>query len=90
MIEVRFHGRGGQGANIPFTAEAERILHEKNLLIIPDFIANTNRCWPTRMKRAMTDRRCGTIGRMSGARFEPIGGGQSHENRTKLSLQTSW
>jgi glutamate dehydrogenase/leucine dehydrogenase len=29
-----------QGANIPFTAEAERILHEKNVLILPDFIAN--------------------------------------------------
>jgi glutamate dehydrogenase/leucine dehydrogenase len=29
-----------QGANIPFTAEAERVLHEKGTLIIPDFIAN--------------------------------------------------
>jgi glutamate dehydrogenase/leucine dehydrogenase len=29
-----------QGANIPFTAEAERMLHEKNVLILPDFIAN--------------------------------------------------
>lgn len=29
-----------QGANIPFTAEAERLLHEKNVLILPDFIAN--------------------------------------------------
>jgi glutamate dehydrogenase (NAD(P)+) len=29
-----------QGANIPFTPEAERILHEKKTLIIPDFIAN--------------------------------------------------
>ena len=29
-----------QGANIPFTPEAERILHEKDTLIIPDFIAN--------------------------------------------------
>jgi glutamate dehydrogenase (NAD(P)+) len=29
-----------QGANIPFTPEAERILHEKNILILPDFIAN--------------------------------------------------
>ena len=29
-----------QGANIPFTLEAERILHEKGVLIIPDFIAN--------------------------------------------------
>lgn len=29
-----------QGANIPFTAEAERVLHEKNVLILPDFIAN--------------------------------------------------
>ncbi|HLN88285.1 MAG TPA: hypothetical protein VK200_17525, partial [Candidatus Limnocylindrales bacterium] len=29
-----------QGANIPFTAEAERMLHEKNILILPDFIAN--------------------------------------------------
>ena len=29
-----------QGANIPFAAEAERILHEKGVLIVPDFIAN--------------------------------------------------
>ena len=29
-----------QGANIPFTPEAERVLHEKNVLILPDFIAN--------------------------------------------------
>jgi glutamate dehydrogenase/leucine dehydrogenase len=29
-----------QGANIPFTAEAERMLHEKGALVIPDFIAN--------------------------------------------------
>jgi glutamate dehydrogenase/leucine dehydrogenase len=29
-----------QGANIPFTPESERILHEKKTLIIPDFIAN--------------------------------------------------
>lgn len=29
-----------QGANIPFTAEAERMLHEKGTLVIPDFIAN--------------------------------------------------
>jgi glutamate dehydrogenase/leucine dehydrogenase len=29
-----------QGANIPFTLEAERILHEKGTLIEPDFIAN--------------------------------------------------
>ena len=29
-----------QGANIPFTLEAERILHEKGVLVIPDFIAN--------------------------------------------------
>jgi glutamate dehydrogenase/leucine dehydrogenase len=29
-----------QGANIPFTLEAERILHEKGVLIVPDFIAN--------------------------------------------------
>jgi len=29
-----------QGANIPFTAEAERLLHEKKVLILPDFIAN--------------------------------------------------
>jgi glutamate dehydrogenase/leucine dehydrogenase len=29
-----------QGANIPFTAEAEEILHQKGTLIIPDFIAN--------------------------------------------------
>jgi len=29
-----------QGANIPFTAEAERILHEKGVLVLPDFIAN--------------------------------------------------
>jgi glutamate dehydrogenase/leucine dehydrogenase len=29
-----------QGANIPFTPEAERILHENGTLVIPDFIAN--------------------------------------------------
>jgi glutamate dehydrogenase (NAD(P)+) len=29
-----------QGANIPFTPEAERMLHEKGTLVIPDFIAN--------------------------------------------------
>jgi glutamate dehydrogenase (NAD(P)+) len=29
-----------QGANIPFTPEAVRILDEKNVLILPDFIAN--------------------------------------------------
>jgi len=29
-----------QGANIPFTAEAERILHDKGILCVPDFIAN--------------------------------------------------
>jgi glutamate dehydrogenase (NAD(P)+) len=29
-----------QGANIPFTVEAERILHERGVLVIPDFIAN--------------------------------------------------
>lgn len=29
-----------QGANIPFTAEAERILHQKGVLVVPDFIAN--------------------------------------------------
>jgi glutamate dehydrogenase/leucine dehydrogenase len=29
-----------QGANIPFTPEAERGLHERGVLVIPDFIAN--------------------------------------------------
>ncbi|OGQ78566.1 MAG: glutamate dehydrogenase [Deltaproteobacteria bacterium RIFCSPLOWO2_12_FULL_60_19] len=29
-----------QGANIPFTPEAERILHERGVLVVPDFIAN--------------------------------------------------
>jgi len=29
-----------QGANIPFTPEAERILHENKVLVLPDFIAN--------------------------------------------------
>jgi glutamate dehydrogenase/leucine dehydrogenase len=29
-----------QGANIPFTAEAEQFLHENGILVIPDFIAN--------------------------------------------------
>ena len=29
-----------QGANIPFTPEAERILHERGILVLPDFIAN--------------------------------------------------
>jgi glutamate dehydrogenase (NAD(P)+) len=29
-----------QGANIPFTEDAERALHERGVLVIPDFIAN--------------------------------------------------
>ena len=29
-----------QGANIPFTYDAEKILHERGILTIPDFIAN--------------------------------------------------
>jgi glutamate dehydrogenase/leucine dehydrogenase len=29
-----------QGANIPFTIEAERTLHEKGVVVVPDFIAN--------------------------------------------------
>ncbi|HPG24481.1 MAG TPA: Glu/Leu/Phe/Val dehydrogenase [Myxococcota bacterium] len=29
-----------QGANIPFTPEAERILHTRGVLVVPDFIAN--------------------------------------------------
>ncbi len=29
-----------QGANIPFTPEAEQICHDRNILVIPDFIAN--------------------------------------------------
>jgi glutamate dehydrogenase (NAD(P)+) len=29
-----------EGANIPFTHDAERILHEKGVLCVPDFIAN--------------------------------------------------
>lgn len=29
-----------QGANIPFTLEAERMLHETGVLVLPDFIAN--------------------------------------------------
>ena len=29
-----------QGANIPFTPEAEQFLHENGVLVIPDFIAN--------------------------------------------------
>jgi glutamate dehydrogenase (NAD(P)+) len=29
-----------QGANIPFTYGAEKALHERNILCIPDFIAN--------------------------------------------------
>ncbi len=29
-----------EGANIPVTAEAERILHERGVLCVPDFIAN--------------------------------------------------
>jgi glutamate dehydrogenase (NAD(P)+) len=29
-----------QGANIPFTARAEEILHERGVLVVPDFIAN--------------------------------------------------
>ncbi len=29
-----------QGANIPFTAGAERILHDRGVIVVPDFIAN--------------------------------------------------
>ena len=29
-----------QGANIPFTIEAEKICHDRNILVVPDFIAN--------------------------------------------------
>lgn len=29
-----------QGANIPVTARAERILHDRNILSVPDFVAN--------------------------------------------------
>jgi glutamate dehydrogenase (NAD(P)+) len=29
-----------QGANIPFTPGAERLLHERGVLVVPDFIAN--------------------------------------------------
>ena len=29
-----------QGANIPCTPEAERVLHERGVLVVPDFIAN--------------------------------------------------
>jgi glutamate dehydrogenase (NAD(P)+) len=29
-----------QGANIPFTEEAEHVLHERGVLVLPDFIAN--------------------------------------------------
>jgi glutamate dehydrogenase (NAD(P)+) len=29
-----------QGANIPFTEGAERVLHERGVLVVPDFIAN--------------------------------------------------
>ena len=29
-----------QGANIPFTAEAERVLHERGVIVVPDFVAN--------------------------------------------------
>jgi glutamate dehydrogenase (NAD(P)+) len=29
-----------QGANIPFTVGAEKILHERGVLVVPDFIAN--------------------------------------------------
>ncbi len=29
-----------QGANIPFSPEAEQVLHERGVLVVPDFIAN--------------------------------------------------
>jgi glutamate dehydrogenase/leucine dehydrogenase len=29
-----------QGANVPFTIEAERALHERGVIVVPDFIAN--------------------------------------------------
>lgn len=37
----RLHARlVAQGANIPATPQAERIMHEKGILVLPDFIAN--------------------------------------------------
>ncbi len=30
-----------QGANIPVTAQAERMLHDRGILVVPDFIANS-------------------------------------------------
>jgi glutamate dehydrogenase (NAD(P)+) len=29
-----------QGANIPVTADAEKVMHERDILVVPDFIAN--------------------------------------------------
>ena len=29
-----------QGANIPFTPEAEHVLHERGVIVVPDFVAN--------------------------------------------------
>ena len=29
-----------QGANIPFTADAEKVLHERGVTVVPDFVAN--------------------------------------------------
>jgi glutamate dehydrogenase (NAD(P)+) len=29
-----------QGANIPFTAEAEQALHARGVIVVPDFVAN--------------------------------------------------
>ena len=29
-----------QGANVPCTDEAERMLHDRGILVVPDFIAN--------------------------------------------------
>ena len=38
---ARLHARlVPQGANIPCTAEAEQALHERGILVVPDFIAN--------------------------------------------------
>jgi len=53
-----------QGANIPFTPGAEQALHERGVLVIPDFIANAGgvicaalELATARVKRAMSYRR---------------------------------
>ncbi len=46
-----------QGANIPFTAEAEKALHARGIIVVPDFIANAGGVICAAMEYAGTTQR---------------------------------